>query len=204
MKFNVLRLLWPLLVGFILLLAGYLYYVYNWSDNEVKYHFYYFYPITYLLAFILIPIGIILTLFILLNKLRRKNKYKAEVLSLILGLITIIGANFLACGGAFNVFLITLLDDYRQLDSKVLNNSLYRLDYEWKPGVGGDHREAFYLMQCDSISWICKGLYTDYHSENVPYPKDVSGKLIVSSDAKTLEVELNGIIIYHHSLEDSP
>jgi hypothetical protein len=67
---------------------------------------------------------------------------------------------FILAGGTA-LFTILGRPDFR--DTTKLDGHVYRLDSEWKVGVGGASRGIIVLLECDSLGLFCKIV----HRENL-------------------------------------
>jgi uncharacterized membrane protein YhaH (DUF805 family) len=201
MKLGLFRKGWPILVSLLLVIAAVLYLSYNLSDKPTQNYFYYFNHITYLLAFFLIPIAILLSLVVLW---RRRHQRVRSNWNHILGLTLLVLAHSIACGSACLILPITVLHNYKPLDYKYIGEHFYRLDYESWPEVGGGISAAFILIECEPMGWFCHKLHVGELYDSVTLTnhvsKTISGKLVIDTQEKNLEVEIDGKLLYQYDL----
>jgi hypothetical protein len=206
MKISIFNIFWLLLLSVLYFVAAVLFFTLNWTFNPARYRFYYFNQTTYLLALVLIPCTIWLVIFVAWRRLRLNPKATLPRWGVTISLIILVVANFIACGAATYVLPFTLLHRYRQLDNIYVNNYLYRLDYESAPEVGGGISAGFYLLQCDSLGWMCEFVYSgDYYGHEI-LQKDfdlysASGKLTLSADNKMIDIAIDGHFAYQYQIE---
>lgn len=137
--------------------------------------------------------GILIVVFLLLS-VRNKQRVSAFTLLPIVGLVSI------SCVFSCIASLPTVLGGYTFHDELRTPQHIYRLDSEWKVGVGGASTAIYNLWECDVHGWICRIV----HSESVPpiYSQDAYESAIAELEQNTgtgaIEIYLDGTSVYSY------
>ncbi len=171
------------------LLGAGLYSAQAWSDLA-KYQivFYYTRQTTFLLAFLLIPSSLVLTLS-QIARLGRQPTLRKSLLPLWFSILVLVSANIIACGG----ILPLILFQQSNFDTVYLDNHVYRLDDLSSPEVGGGLDSVLALWECDATSWFCQIIETkDFYDDMTP-------ALTTDVQDKTLLLLINGETVYRYT-----
>lgn len=167
----------PLMLGLVCLLGALVYTAYVWvllpghGQGTIYWFHQSIFSVPQRLVLGLVPFGVILIVgqFYILRDQRRRFAV-TPILVLVL-----IAAWMLSC----IVSLTTVLGRYTFHHELVTANHVYRLDSQWKVGVGGASRAVYWLWVCDDTGWICRIV----HAERIP-------PIYQEEDYQTLETVL--------------
>jgi hypothetical protein len=150
-------------------------------------------------ALCLVPLSLIIVFMWFLRLSFRESAARAPLLGAGLSLVLLVLVNVSMCAAT----LVTILGDYRYHDMERFGNHVYRLDSEWKIGVGGDSRAVFSLLKCDSAGLICEFIYTyrylndDHGSLVSEYEyRAIEASLVADPKTRSITIQIDGQSIY--------
>lgn len=151
------------------------------------------------LALCYVPVSVLLVFVYLLLLDRRRIAMRVPICGASLSLILLVLVNLGMC--AFSVF--TFMGSYRYHDEARLDNQVYRLDSEWKVGVGGDSKAIFSQLQCERRGMICKTVYIYRYESRDPESfvseqefRTVKASLRPDAQAHSITMIINGQIVH--------
>lgn len=147
---------------------------------------YYASQITLLLACLIIPLALFVTLR-QFKRLRLASSPLRSGLLLVLSVLMLVAANMVACG----ILPRQLLTGYHNLSSMYWKDHLYRLD-SIITGVWSDLDEELLLWECDASGWFCRVIYAqEYYIGLIP-------KLTSEPRTDLLLLVINSKVAYVH------
>jgi len=186
---------WPLVIALpqFALVLSYLQYLYVdgafiWWARSTFYNAFSF-------AFCFVPISLLIISAWFLRLIAGKNSTRSSLLSAGISLVLLVWVNLSMCA----ITAFTFFGDYRYHDTARFDDHVFRLDSEWKVGVGGDSRTVFSLLKCDRIGLICEIVYLyEYINEDGSLPisdheyRAIEASLVPDSQAHSISMEIDG------------
>jgi|GEM_PF-4351654 len=93
--------------------------------------------------------GVLFLIYFVLS-IRRKPQFSQSTIFMLIPIISI------ACIFSCIVSLPIILGEYTLHDEIRTSEHVYRLDSEWKVGIGGASTAIYHLWQCDYRGWFCR------------------------------------------------
>lgn len=150
-------------------------------------------------ALCLVPVSLLIVFLWFFRLIIQEPSPVASLRSAGLCLVLLIFVNVNMCVAT----VFTVFGDYRHHDTERLGHHVYRLDSEWKVGVGSASQAYFSLLECDPSGLICKLVYGyryvqegDTSYIDIAKYQAVDASLQVDSENENISVEIDGQTIY--------